>query len=61
MSQEIDNVLQVTFAVSLSKHHRSLAATQSLVLIHNKVRCPWATGLRFRAWVIDSQTGLTGE
>ena len=62
MSQEIDNVLQVTFAASRSKHYlSSLAATQSLVLIHNKVRRSMGNRAPLRAWVIDSQTGLTGE
>jgi fatty acid-binding protein DegV len=62
MNNDIDNVMQVTFAASRSKHYlSSLAATQSLVLIHNKVRRSMGNRAPLRAWVLDSQTGLTGE
>jgi len=61
MSPQIDHVLQLTFSAARSKAYVSaLQATQSLVLIHNKVRRSIANRGPLRAWVIDSQTGLTG-
>jgi len=62
MHHDIDYVLQITFAATRSKHYLSaLSATQSLVLIHNKVRRSIGTRSPLRAAVIDSQSGFTGE
>lgn len=61
MEPTVDYVLQLTFAASRSKVHvSSLTAMQSLVLIHNKVRRSMPGRGSLNAWVIDSQTGLTG-
>lgn len=61
MAPSIDYVLQLTFAASRSKVHvSSLTAMQSLVLIHNKVRRSMPGRGSLNAWVIDSQSGLTG-
>lgn len=61
MAPTIDYVLQLTFAASRSKVHvSSLTAMQSLVLIHNKVRRSMPGRGSLNAWVIDSQSGLTG-
>ena len=61
MGVAVDYVLQLTFAASRSKvHMSSLAAMQSLVLIHNKVRRSMPGRGPLKAWVIDSQSGLTG-
>ena len=61
MGVAVDYVLQLTFAASRSTVHlSSLAAMQSLVLIHNKVRRSMPGRGPLRAWVIDSQNGLTG-
>ncbi len=61
MAPAVDYVLQLTFAASRSKVHvNSLTAMQSLVLIHNKVRRSMPGRGSLNAWVIDSQSGLTG-
>ena len=61
MAPAVDYVLQLTFAASRSKVHvSSLTAMQSLVLIHNKVRRSMPGRGSLNAWVIDSQSGLTG-
>ena len=61
MAPAVDYVLQLTFAASRSKvHMSSLTAMQSLVLIHNKVRRSMPGRGSLNAWVIDSQSGLTG-
>lgn len=61
MSPQIDHVVQLTYSAARSKAYVSaLQATQSLVLIHNKVRRSIANRGPLKAWVIDSQTGLTG-
>lgn len=61
MGPAVDYVLQLTFAASRSKVHlSSLTAMQSLVLIHNKVRRSMPGRGSLNAWVIDSQSGLTG-
>ena len=61
MAPAVDYVLQLTFAGSRSKVHvSSLTAMQSLVLIHNKVRRSVPGRGSLNAWVIDSQSGLTG-
>ena len=61
MGPAVDYVLQLTFSASRSKVHlNSLTAMQSLVLIHNKVRRSLPGRGSLNAWVIDSQSGLTG-
>ena len=61
MTPLIDNVLQLTFtATSSPVYLSSLAASQSLMLIHNKVRRSLGSIGPLRAWVIDSFTGLAG-
>ena len=61
MTPQIDNVVQLTFAATRSSMYlSSLAASQSLMLIHNKVRRSLGATGPLRAWVIDSFTGLAG-
>ena len=61
MTPSIDNVIQMTFAATRSSVYlSSLAASQSLMLIHNKVRRSLGAIGPLRAWVIDSFTGLAG-
>lgn len=61
MTPTIDNVVQLTFAATGSSVYlSSLAASQSLMLIHNKVRRSLGSSGPLRAWVIDSFTGLAG-
>ena len=61
MTPLIDNVVQLTFAATRSSMYlSSLAASQSLMLIHNKVRRSLGATGPLRAWVIDSFTGLAG-
>ena len=61
MTPGIDNVLQLSFAATRSSVYLSaLAASQSLMLIHNKVRRSLGASGPLKAWVIDSFTGLAG-
>ena len=61
MTHSIDYVVQITFAADRSRMYvHSLQATQSLVLIHNKVRRSIGNRAPLNARVIDSTTGLTG-
>ena len=61
MVPAIDNVVQMTFAATRSSIYlSSLAASQSLMLIHNKVRRSMGSRGPLKAWVIDSFTGLAG-
>ena len=61
MTPQIDNVVQLTFAATGSSVYlSSLAASQSLMFIHNKVRRSLGSSGPLRAWVIDSFTGLAG-
>ncbi len=61
MTPLIDNVVQISFAATRSSMYlSSLAASQSLMLIHNKVRRSLGASGPLRAWVIDSFTGLAG-
>ena len=61
MTPLIDNVVQMTFAATRSPVYlNSLAASQSLMLIHNKVRRSLGASGPLKAWVIDSFTGLAG-
>jgi fatty acid-binding protein DegV len=62
MNPAVDYVLQLTLSAARSTVHlSSLTAMQSLVLIHNKVRRSMPGRGSLNAWVIDSQTGLTGS
>lgn len=61
MAPDVSQVLQISFASSFNRSHmHSLRATQSLVLIHNKVRRSIGSRTALKAWVLDSKTGLTG-
>ena len=61
MTPTIDFVVQITFAATRSSVYlSSLAASQSLMLIHNKVRRSLRASGPLKAWVIDSFTGLAG-
>lgn len=61
MAPGVSQVLQISFASSFnSSHMYSLRATQSLVLIHGKVRRSIGSRTALKAWVLDSKTGLTG-
>ena len=61
MTPTIDFVVQITFSATRSSVYlSSLAASQSLVLIHNKVRRSLGSSGPLKAWVIDSFTGLAG-
>lgn len=61
MTPLIDNVVQITFAATRnSVYLSSLSASQSLMLIHNKVRRSLGASGPLRAWVVDSFTGLAG-
>jgi DegV family protein with EDD domain len=56
-----DSVLQLCFSARRSRvYMNALAATQSLVLIHNKVRRLAGTRTPLTAWVIDSANALGG-
>jgi DegV family protein with EDD domain len=62
MNPAVDYVLQLTLSAARSTVHlSSLTAMQSLVLIHNKVRRSMPGRGSLNAWVIDTQTGLTGS
>jgi len=61
MTPTIDFVIQITFSATRSSVYlSSLAASQSLMLIHNKVRRSLGSSGPLKAWVIDSFTGLAG-
>ena len=61
MAPTIDFVVQMTFSATRSSVYLgSLAASQSLMLIHNKVRRSLGTNSPLKAWVVDSFTGLAG-
>jgi DegV family protein with EDD domain len=61
LSAETDAVLQICLSARRSRMYvNALAATQSLVLIHNKVRRLSGTRAPLTAWVIDSANALGG-
>ena len=61
MTPRIDFVVQIAFSATRSSMYlSSLAASQSLMLIHNKVRRSLGSTGPLKAWVIDSFTGLAG-
>jgi fatty acid-binding protein DegV len=61
MSVATDSVLQLSSAATRGKFYvNALSATQSLVLIHNKVRRTVGNKTPLTAWVIDSLNALSG-
>jgi fatty acid-binding protein DegV len=61
MRPSTDAVLQICPSARRGKFYmNALAATQSLVLIHNKVRRSMGNRAPLTAWVIDSMNGLGG-
>jgi DegV family protein with EDD domain len=61
LSSETDALLQICLSARRSRMYvNALAATQSLVLIHNKVRRLSGTRAPLTAWVIDSANALGG-
>lgn len=62
LSEEIDFVLQVTIASGRSKiYMNSLAAMHQLTVAHNRVRRSIGNRTPFKTWVVDSETGFTGQ
>ena len=62
LNETIDNVLQVTIAAGRSKiYMNSLAAMSHLTVIHNRVRRAIGNRAPFKTWVVDSETGFTGQ
>ena len=62
LNENIDNVLQVTIAAGRSKiYMNSLAAMSHLTVIHNRVRRAIGNRAPFKTWVVDSETGFTGQ
>lgn len=62
LNEQIDYVLQVTIAAGRSKiYMNSLAAMSHLTVIHNRVRRAIGNRSPFKTWVIDSETGFTGQ
>ena len=62
LNERIDNVLQVTIAAGRSRiYMNSLAAMSQLTVIHNRVRRAIGNRSPFKTWVIDSETGFTGQ
>ncbi len=62
LTADIDFVLQMTIAAGRSKiYMNSLAAMQALTAAHNRVRRGMGNRSPFKTWVIDSETGFTGQ
>ena len=62
LNERIDYVLQVTIAAGRSKiYMNSLAAMSHLTVIHNRVRRAIGNRSPFKTWVVDSETGFTGQ
>lgn len=62
LTDNIDFVLQVTIAGGRSKiYMNSLAAMHALTATHNRVRRGMGNRAPFKTWVIDSETGFTGQ
>ncbi len=62
LHENIDNVLQVTIAAGRSRiYMNSLAAMSHLTVIHNRVRRAIGNRSPFKTWVVDSETGFTGQ
>jgi fatty acid-binding protein DegV len=61
MRPQTEAVLHLCTSARRSKHFvHALSATQSLVLIHNKVRRSLGQSASLTAWVIDSANALSG-
>lgn len=62
LTEDTDFVLQVTIAAGRSKiYMNSLAAMHALTAAHNRVRRGMGNRSPFKTWVIDSETGFTGQ
>lgn len=62
LNENIDNVLQVTIAAGRSRiYMNSLAAMSHLTVMHNRVRRAIGNRSPFKTWVVDSETGFTGQ
>ncbi len=62
LADNIDYVLQVTIAAGRSKiYMNSLSAMHALTAAHNRVRRGMGNRAPFKTWVIDSETGFTGQ
>ena len=62
LSDSIDYVLQITIAGGRSKiYMNSLSAMHALTAAHNRVRRGMGNREPFRTWVVDSETGFTGQ
>ena len=62
LNEKIDFVLQVTITAARSRiYMNSLAAMSQLTVIHNRVRRAIGNRSPFKTWVVDSETGFTGQ
>ena len=62
LNEKIDYVLQVTITAARSRiYMNSLAAMSHLTVIHNRVRRAIGNRSPFKTWVVDSETGFTGQ
>lgn len=62
LNENIDYVLQVTITAARSRiYMNSLAAMSQLTVMHNRVRRAIGNRAPFKTWVIDSETGFTGQ
>lgn len=62
LGREIDFVLQVTITAGRSRiYMNSLAAMHQITVAHNRVRRTIGNRAPFKTWVVDSETGFTGQ
>jgi DegV family protein with EDD domain len=62
LHEKIDYVLQVTITAARSGiYMNSLAAMSQLTVTHNRVRRAIGNRTPFKTWVVDSETGFTGQ
>lgn len=62
LTDNIDYVLQITIAAGRSKiYMNSLSAMHALTAAHNRVRRGTGNRAPFKTWVVDSETGFTGQ
>ena len=62
LNEKIDYVLQVTISAGRSRiYMNSLEAMSYLTVIHNRVRRAIGNRSPFKTWVVDSETGFTGQ
>ncbi len=62
LTDKTDYVLQVTIAAGRSKiYMNSLSAMHALTAAHNRVRRGMGNRSPFKTWVVDSETGFTGQ